>query len=51
MPSEHILPGKGDPVGEGAVLVVSGTAEYTDEDMLLTIIVVKPSMRQKVAVL
>ena len=48
MPSEHILPGEGDPVGEGAV---SGTAEYTNEDMVLTIIVVKPSMRQEVAVL
>ena len=47
----YILPGEGDPVGVEAVLVVSGIAEYTDEDMLLTIVVVKPSTRRKVAVL
>ena len=51
MPSEHILLGEGDSVCEEAVLVVSRTAEYTDEDMVLTIVVMKPSMRQKVAVL
>ena len=50
-PYAHILPGEGDLVSEGAVLVASGPVLYTDEDMVLTIVVVKPIMRQKVAVL
>ena len=46
----YILPGEGDSAGEGAVLVATSPVVYTDEDMFLTIVVVKPSTRQKVAV-
>ena len=41
----YILLGEGDPVGVGAVLVATSPVVYTDENMVLTIIAVKPSMR------
>ena len=51
MASEHILPGEGDSVGEGVVLVVSGPVVYTDKDRAVAIVDVKPSMISVVTVL